>query len=78
MKPWKRIEYYFTLKFKVHDIFGTGTALNIQPISTLGYKDKLYEVKINPKTNSGDLTDVFNQKLSAIQVFKSINNLDWF
>lgn len=48
-------------------MFGCGTALNIQPISTLGYKNELFELKINPEKNAGDLTYELNQKLTDIQ-----------
>ena len=44
-------------------MFGTGTAVNIQPISTLGYQDNKFELKINPLKNSGDLAHNLNQKL---------------
>jgi hypothetical protein len=32
---------------KLLEAFGTGTAVSIQPISALGYQEKIFDLKIN-------------------------------
>jgi branched-chain amino acid aminotransferase len=38
------------------EMFGSGTAVSIQPIETIGYNDKIYEVKYDTKLNAGELS----------------------
>ena len=38
------------------EMFGSGTAVSIQPIEAIGYNDKIYEIKYDPKLNAGELS----------------------
>ena len=48
------------------EIFGSGTAVSIQPIEAIGYNDKIYEVKYDPKLNAGEL---------ALELFETISKI---
>lgn len=50
------------------EMFGTGTAVNIQPIESIGYNDELYGVKYDAKLNAGELSHRFFELLTEIQV----------
>ena len=50
-------------------MFGSGTAVSIQPIEAIGYNDKIYEVKYDPKLNAGELSHKLFDMITEIQVF---------
>ncbi|CAD8080949.1 unnamed protein product [Paramecium sonneborni] len=49
------------------EMFGSGTAVSIQPIEAIGYDDKIYEIKYDTKLNAGELSQELFDLLTKIQ-----------
>lgn len=55
--------------------FGAGTAAIVSPISSFHYKDKDYDIPINPEKNAGDFTMKMLESLNA--VYSGAVESDW-
>ena len=53
---------------RLHEMFGSGTAALVSPVSSFNYKDVEYEVPIEEEKGAGQLTQRMLRELNDLQV----------